>query len=97
VLHIGILQFSLEIAWSESLKDKRSVVQSVKEQLRRKFNCSVAEIEDQEDATLATLGAVLAGSDIKVLNRALDQLIDVLEDWRDASLVDQQLEIISPR
>lgn len=97
MLHIGILQFSLEIAWSESLKDKRSVVQGLKEKLRRKFNCSIAEIEDQDNVAMATLGAVLAGSDIKILNRALDQLVDVLEDWRDASLVDQQLEIISPR
>ena len=97
MLHIGILQFCLEISWSESLKDKRSVVQSVKERLRRKFNCSIAEIDDQDDVTIATLGAVFAGSDIKTLNATLDKLVDVLEDWRDASLIDQQLEIISPR
>ena len=97
MLHIGILQFSLEISWSESLKDKRSVVQGVKDKLRRKFNCSVAEVDDQDDVTLATLGAVLAGSDIKTLNRSLDHLVDVLEQWRDASLIDQQIEIISPR
>jgi hypothetical protein len=47
--------------------------------------------------TIATLGAVIAGSDIPHLNSTMDHLITTLTEWRDGSLIDHQLEIISPQ
>lgn len=97
MLHIGILQFTLEIPYAESLKDKRSVVKSLKDRLRRSYNVSISEIEDLDECTVATLGAVVAGSDTAHVNSTMDHLVNLLQDWRDGSLVDHQLEIISPR
>jgi len=97
MLHIGILQFTLEIPYSVSLKDKRSVVKSLKDRLRRSYNVSISEIEDLDEHTFATLGAVVAGSDSSHVNSTMDHLVNDLQDWRDGSLVDHQLEIISPR
>ena len=96
MLHIGVLQFTIEIAWATSLKDKRSVVQGIKDKVRRKFNVSVAEVDDHDTHTFGTLAAVMAGSDIQYINSALGKLLAVLDDWRDASLTDHQLEILSP-
>ena len=97
MLHIGILQFTLEIPYAVSLKDKRSVVKSLKDRLRRSYNVSISEIEDLDEHTIATLGAVVAGSDSSHVNSTMDHLVNDLHDWRDGSLVDHQLEIISPR
>lgn len=97
MLHIGILQFTLEIPYAESLKDKRSVVKSLKDRLRRSFNVSISEIEDLDELTVATLGAVVAGSEPAHVNSTMDHLVNTLQEWRDGSLVDHQLEIISPR
>ncbi len=97
MLYIGILQFTLEIPYAESLKDKRSVVKGLRDRLRRSFNVSIAEIEDLDDCTVATLGAVVAGSDIPHLNSTMDHLLNELHDWRDGTLADHQLEIISPQ
>ncbi|HLQ38857.1 MAG TPA: DUF503 domain-containing protein [Planctomycetota bacterium] len=97
MLHIGALQFSLEIPYAESLKDKRSVIKSLKDRLRRSFNISIAEIDDLDVCTLATLGAVVAGSDIPHLNSTLDHLLNTLHEWRDGTLTDHQLEIFTPR
>jgi uncharacterized protein len=97
MLHIGILQFTLEIPYAVSLKDKRSVVKSLKDRLRRSYNVSISEIEDLDEHTIATLGAVVAGSDSSHVNSTMDHLVNALHDWRDGSLVDHQLEIISPR
>ncbi len=96
MLHIGLLQFSIEIPYAESLKDKRGVVRSLKDRVRRKFNVSIAEIEDLDDCSIATLGAVMAGSDVAYINGAMDKLLNLLQDWRDATLSDHQLEILSP-
>jgi uncharacterized protein YlxP (DUF503 family) len=97
MLHIGVLQFTLDIPHATSLKDKRRVIKGMKDRLRRSFNVSLSETDDLDDCCTATLGAVMAGSDVAYINSALDNLINTLQDWRDASLADHQLEIFSPR
>jgi hypothetical protein len=44
-----------------------------------------------------TLGAIVAGSDTAHLNSTMDHLLNELQEWRDGTLTDHQLEIISPR
>lgn len=95
-MHIGVLQFTLEIPYAASLKDKRRVVKSMKDRIRRNFNVSIAEIDDLDEWTTATLGAVMAGRDVAYINGALDKLINALEGLRDATLAAHQLEIVSP-
>ena len=65
MLYIGVLQFTLELPYAESLKEKRGVLKSLKDRLRRSFNVSFCEFEDLDDPTIATMGAVVAGSDTK--------------------------------
>jgi uncharacterized protein YlxP (DUF503 family) len=97
MLHIGVLQFSIDIPHATSLKDKRSVIKSMKDRLRRSFNISLAEIDDLDDVTTGTLAAVLGGNEVAHVNSTLDHLLNTLQDWRDATLTDHQLEIFSPR
>ena len=96
MLHIGVLQFCMEVPWSTSLKDKRRVVQSLKEQVRRTFNVSISEIDDLDRLTVATLAAAMTGNDVSYINGALDKLLNELQDWRDARLSDHQMEIFTP-
>lgn len=97
MLHIGVLQFTLEIPYAESLKDKRSAIKALRDRLRRSFNVSLAEIDDLDDCTVATLGAVVAGSDVPHLNSTMDHLLNVLEEWRDGTLGEHRMEIFTPR
>lgn len=97
MLHIGVLQFTLEIPYAESLKDKRSAIKALKDRLRRSYNVSIAEIDDLDSCTVATLGAIVAGSDIPHLNSTMDHLLNTLQDWRDGTLADHQLEIFTPQ
>ena len=96
MLHIGVLQFTLEIPYAETLKDKRNVIKALKDRLRRSFNLSISEIEDLDAPTVATLGAVVAGSDPAHVNSTMDHLLNDLNEWRDGTMTDHQLEIISP-
>lgn len=86
----------MDIPWATSLKDKRRVVQGLKERVRREFNVSIAEIDDLDNMTMATLAAAMTGNDVSYINGALDKLLSGLQDWRDATLADHQLEIFSP-
>ena len=60
---IGVLTLELRLENSHSLKDKRHVVQSLKERLRNKFNVAVAEIDHQDLWQRAAVAAVTVSSD----------------------------------
>ncbi|MCB0282411.1 MAG: DUF503 domain-containing protein [Calditrichae bacterium] len=42
---VGLLEIEILIPGSESLKDKRIVIKSIKDLISKKFNASVAEID----------------------------------------------------
>ncbi len=60
---IGVLMLEMRLENSHSLKDKRHVVQSLKDRLRHKFNVSVAEIDHQDLWQRALVAAVTVSSD----------------------------------
>jgi len=45
---LGLLQLDIFLPESQSLKDKRSVIKSLRETVRRKFNVSIAETGEQD-------------------------------------------------
>ncbi len=91
---LAILQFELLIRGSESLKDKRRVVKSLKDRLHAEHMVSVAEIGllDRHDA--ARIGLAAAGNDLKHLQSMTDRILDKLRALHDAQLGDFQREII---
>jgi len=54
---IGVLTLELRMEHAHSLKDKRQIVKGLKDRLRRKFNVSVSEIDDQELHNSAVVAA----------------------------------------
>jgi uncharacterized protein YlxP (DUF503 family) len=79
---IGVLTLELRLENSHSLKEKRHVVQSLKERLRNKFNVSVAEIDYQDLWQRAAVAAVTVSSDQvhaeKVLRSVEDEAASLL-------------------
>ena len=62
-MFVAVARIEVHIPGAASLKDKRSVVQSVSKRLRTQFPVSVAEIDAQEQWGLAVLGiAAVSGS-----------------------------------
>ena len=91
---VGILQFELHVPWSESLKDKRRVVRSVCDRLRREHRVSVGEIGAQDVLNLARLGIACVGTDGRRVGQALDRVMDMLRGLHDAELGDTQRDIL---
>ena len=60
---VGVLTLELRLVNSHSLKEKRHVIQSLKERLRNKFNVAVAEIDHQDLWQRAAIAAVTVSSD----------------------------------
>ena len=93
-MNVGILQVALLVRSAHSLKEKRSVVKSLKERLRQAFNISIAEVGSQDAWQSADLGVAMVGTDVKFVNQVLSQVMNHIEAERDVEVVDSQMEIL---
>ena len=94
---IGILQVELTMDWSESLKDKRRVVASLKDKLHREHQVSVAEVGSLDNSRVAVLGITMASNDVNHCQSVLDGILSKLKIHRDCVLSDHAKEILTGR
>ena len=90
---VGTAQIRLRIRDSRSLKDKRRVVNALKDRLRGSFNVSVAEVDGQDLWQLAVLAVAQVSNDSRYVNGSLEKLVDVVRRFRGAELIDYEIGI----
>jgi uncharacterized protein YlxP (DUF503 family) len=76
---IGALEVNLLIGGAQSLKDKRMVLRSLKDRIRRTFNVSVAEVEDNDKWQSGVLGIVTVSNDKAHANEVLSKVVNFVE------------------
>ncbi len=69
---IGLLTLEVHLPYAHSLKEKRMVVQRMKDRLRGKFNVAVAELDHQDTWQRLLLGVVSISSSEQNLRQVLD-------------------------
>ena len=70
---VAQLTLEIRIEHAQSLKDRRQVVRSLKDQLRQGFNVSVAELDEAVTWQSATLG-------VAAISRSRDYLHGLMEE-----------------
>ena len=70
---VAQLTLEVRIERAQSLKDRRQVVRSLKDQLRQSFNVSVAEMDEAVTWQSATLG-------VAAISRSRDYLHGLMEE-----------------
>ena len=83
----------LRLHAADSLKEKRSVVRSVKDRLRQRFHVAIAEVGAQDQYRLAELGVAAVASDRRELDRLLTKLTTFLDQDGRFDLVHRDAEI----
>ncbi len=68
---IGLLTLELHLPYAHSLKEKRFVLQKLKDRLRTKFNVSVAELDHQDVWQRSIVGVVSISSGQQNLEQVL--------------------------
>ncbi len=89
---IGVLQLDLRIPEARSLKDRRRVVKSLKDQLRNRYNCSVAELDPKDRWGRARIVACVIGDDSRFVNTQLDEITRFAGSRTE--LIDYQIELL---
>lgn len=78
---------------AHSLKEKRRALKALKDQIRSKWNVSVAEVDDHDNWQRAVLGIAWVGNDGKFLTSALSKIVDHARAFRGADLADYEIEV----
>lgn len=90
---IGTLRLEIHLPAADSLKAKRSVVNHVKERVRHRFNAAIAEVGHQDLWQRTTLGVAVVGEEAPVLDRALHEILAVIEREERLAVLDYAIEI----
>lgn len=91
---IGVLHMELLVPGARSLKDKRRVVKSLKQQLRNRFNCSVAETDYQDIWTRACLTVCVVSNESRHANSQLNEIASFALNKPGAEVVDYRIEML---
>lgn len=85
---IGVIGWELEVYGCQSLKEKRSVVKSLKDRLHDRFNVSVAETGHHDLWQRAELTACVVGSDRRHVESVLESVDRLVASEARARVID---------
>jgi uncharacterized protein YlxP (DUF503 family) len=91
---IGILKLTLFIQESNSLKEKRMVLHSIKARLRNNFNVAVSQIDDEDKWQKTTLAVVGVEKNRNNMNSVLSNIVNFIEQVNSVDLIDYEMELI---
>jgi uncharacterized protein YlxP (DUF503 family) len=91
---VGVLTVELFIGESQSLKDKRQVLHSLKDRLHEKFNLSVAEVDGQDLWQKSVLGMAYVSNESRHASQVLEQALNVVKGVPAVEVVRTHLELL---
>lgn len=90
---VGVLEMRLAIREARDLKGKRRILKSLKDQIRNRFNISVAEVARQDAHQYSHLGVAVVATDGRFADQVLNQVVNLVRAVRSVQLVDVEMEI----
>ena len=96
IMNVGICTIQCRLPENSSLKGKRQLIKPITTRLRNKFNVSVAEIDDNDQWQLATIGICCISNDKRYTNTVLSNVVNFVEGSRfEVEILDYDIEIIT--
>ena len=89
---VGVLRARLILREARSLKDKRQVVQGVKDRLRARFNVAVAETDFHEVRQRAEVSVAAVSNERRSVQRTLEQALRHVRGAPGAELAGHEIE-----
>lgn len=91
---IGLVTVRISIPEARSLKDKRSVVRSLKDRILNKMNVSVAEVGCQDVWKMSELAFVTVAAESTIVQKRISDLSTVLRSDPRYVLIDLNTEMM---
>ncbi len=92
--HIGLMSVRLFIPSSQSLKDKRMILKSIKDKIHNNFNVSVAELDGLDKWQVSTLGVAMIGNDQRYIDGCFQKILLFIGSYPEVQITDQEIEFL---
>lgn len=93
-MFVGIARFSLFLTdQPHSLKEKRALVQKLREALKNRLSLSVAEVDKQDVWQRAVLGIALVTSDKKLAEQRLQDAANLLASFPQVEITEEERDV----
>ena len=95
-MNVGIYKIKIRLPENQTLKGKRSTINSLCHRVRNKFNVSISVVDNQDTWQLATIGISYVSNDTRQTNKVLDHVVTFLQSVRgDIDLVSYEQETLT--
>jgi uncharacterized protein len=92
---VGTCELIFQLPENRSLKGKRQVSRSIVQQIRSRFNVSVAEVATLDRLQTLSLGVTCATNNSRHANEVLSKIVDFAEDHNSGAVLHQHhIEIL---
>lgn len=91
---VGLLTLQIHIEHAHSLKEKRHVLQGLKDRLRKRFNVSIAEVDGQDTWQAAVVAVVMVSRDRQRVQNQLAKAESEAERFLGADLIGREVEFL---
>ena len=88
---VSMIQVRLELPALESIKDKRRIVLSLKDQLQQKFRVSAAEVDLQDSLRFAQIGAAYVSNSKRLGEEVMQKALRFIESRFDGRVMDAEV------
>lgn len=89
-MSVGLLVIDCILPASQSLKDKRHILKSLSERIRRGFNVAICETEYQDQWQRTQLVIAFVNTNWRMLQGSMAKVIEFIERDRRVMLLDSQ-------
>ncbi len=94
-MNVGVCKVSLRLPENQSLKGKRRVLKSITTRVASKFNVAIAEVDNEGQWQLATLGICCVSNNARHTNEVLSRVVDfIVNSHFDVEILDYEIEIV---
>ncbi|HBT38622.1 MAG: Uncharacterized protein XD58_0120 [Thermotoga sp. 50_1627] len=91
-MHVAVVSFKIKLFGISSLKEKRSLIKRLMNELRSKYNVSVSEVGMCNSKGWAEIGIAVVNSAKEVVDSTVEQISNVLESTYGLQIVDLERE-----
>lgn len=91
---IGICTCEIFIFNANSLKSKRSVVKSIIEKSKNRFNISIAEVGDSDKWQKSIIAFSTISNEQKVVEETMDKVINFFDSYSEIEIISIKRELL---
>ncbi len=88
---IGLLSLEIFLPYSHSLKEKRKVLNTLRDRFKKKFNIAFAELDYQEKWQRAKIGIITLNTQKSCVDRVLEKILEEAAQSLDGEILQSEI------